>query len=138
MKRARGFSLLELIVVMVIAAILAALAIPRFTDSETRASWYQEQVKAGIRYAQRQAVAQRRVVFVDVQPGQLRLCYDAACASALTQLASGAPYVLEAPANAALAPAGVFSFDALGQSAGYGMTVGGRAITVNAGTGYVE
>ena len=138
MKRERGFSLLELIVVMVIGAILAALAIPRFTDAETRASWYQEQIKAGIRYAQRQAVAQRRTVFVDVQAGQLRLCYDAGCTTALTQFASGAPYVLEAPANVALAPVGVFSFDALGQSAGYGMTVGGHAITVHSGTGYVE
>ena len=138
MRRAAGFSLLELVVVIVIVAILAALAIPRFTDSETRASWYQEQVKAGIRYAQRQAVAQRRAVFVEVQASQVRLCYDAGCGTALTQLADGAPYVLQAPAGVTLAPVGIFSFDALGQTAGYGVSVGGHAITVNAGTGYVQ
>lgn len=138
MKRAPGFSLLELVVVIVIVAILAALAVPRFTDQETKASWYQEQVKAGIRYAQRQAVAQRRMVFVEVQAGQLRVCYDAGCGTVLTQIASGAPYVLEAPSGVVLAPGGMFSFDALGQSTGYAMTVGGHAITVNAGTGYVQ
>ncbi|HWA36930.1 MAG TPA: GspH/FimT family pseudopilin [Burkholderiales bacterium] len=143
MSRARGFSLLELVVVIVIAAILAALAIPRFTDSESRTGWYHEQVKAGIRYAQRQAVAQRRPVFVDVASSQITLCYSLSAGTCdagarLQQLASGQPYVLEAPDGVTLAPTGVFSFDALGQSGGYGLAVGGRAITVNAGTGYVE
>lgn len=143
MTRSRGFSLMELVVVIVIAAILAALAIPRFTDSESRAGWYQEQVKAGIRYAQRQAVAQRRVVFVDIGSSQVTLCYALSSGTCdagarLTQLANGQPYVLEAPGGVTLAPTGVFSFDALGQSGGYSLAVGGRSITVNAGTGYVE
>jgi prepilin-type N-terminal cleavage/methylation domain-containing protein len=80
MNRPWGFSLIELVVVIVIAAILAALAIPRFTDSESKATWFHEQVKAGVRYAQRQAVAQRRCVFVSVSAAQLQLFYgDAAC-----------------------------------------------------------
>ena len=143
MSARRGFSLIELVVVLVIAAILAALALPSFTDSETRAVWYQEQVKAGIRYAQRQAVAQRRLVYVEVQASRLRLCYAlnaGACdAAALLLQPAGGTYEIDAPnATVTLAPPGVFSFDALGQSAGYGLTVGGHPITVHAVTGHVQ
>jgi MSHA pilin protein MshC len=143
MIRARGFSLIELVVVMVIVSILAALMWPRLRDGEIRGGWYQEQVKAGIRYAQRQAVAQRRSVFVEVQASQVVLCYALASgvcdgATVLPQFANGQPYVLEAPAGLLLSPTGVFAFDALGQTAGFGISVGGRPITVNAGTGYVE
>src|SRR5712672_1349721 len=79
--KACGFSLIELIVVMVIAAILAALAIPRFTDSESKATWYHEQVMAAVRYAQRQAVAQHRNIYVCVTTNtSVSVSYDPACA----------------------------------------------------------
>src|SRR5258706_16375780 len=80
--KARGFSLIELVVVMVIAAILAALAIPMFTDSESKATWYVEQVKAAVRFAQRQAVAQHRSVFVCVSGSAVSLGYDLSCTGA--------------------------------------------------------
>jgi MSHA pilin protein MshC len=141
MNRPWGFSLIELVVVMVIAAILAALAIPRFTDSESKATWFHEQVKAGVRYAQRQAVAQRRCVFVSVSAAQLQLFYgDAACgitATPLTQLTTGAPYVLDAPTGVVMSAAN-FSFNGLGQpSPGVTFNVGGKPVTVTTETGYV-
>jgi len=40
----------------VVPAILAALTIPAFTDAQSKATWFHEQVKGGVRYAQRQAV----------------------------------------------------------------------------------
>jgi len=140
MSARSGFSLVELVVVLVIVAILAALAIPRLTDSETRASWYVDQVRAGLRHAQRQAVAQRRNVYVEVLPGQLRLCYDAGCSTVLTQLADGQPYVLPAPSEVSLVTMPVFWFDALGrpQPGGQSIVVNGSAITVQAETGYVQ
>jgi MSHA pilin protein MshC len=135
-----GFSLVELVVVIVITVIVAALVVPRMLDRDIRAGWYQEQVTAAIRYAQRQAVAQRRQVFVDVQGAQVSLCYSAACGgTTLIQIANGAPYVLEAPSGVALSPVGVFSFDALGRpSAGQVISVAGQTITVHAETGYVQ
>lgn len=142
MNRPQGFSLIELIVVMVIAGILAALAIPRFTDSESKAAWFHEQVKAAVRYAQRQAVAQRRCVFVSVTAAQVQLAYgDAGCANPatpLTQITTGVAYELNAPTGVAMDPV-VFSFDGLGRPSGAVLTfdVAGRPVTVTAETGYV-
>jgi MSHA pilin protein MshC len=136
-ESARGFSLVELVVVLVIAAILAALVLPRLRDTEINATWFQEEAKAAVRYAQRQAVAQRRSVFVAVTASQLRLCYDAGCATPLLRLADGAAYVLDAPSGVTLDPAVTFSFNGLGRSAGASFSVGGQTVTVTAETGHV-
>ena len=145
MNRTRGFSLTELVVVMVIAGIFAAIAIPRFTDSESRANWYGEQVKAGVRYAQRQAVAQRRNVFVEqITPGQVALCYAAGCAGGtrLTQLTTGQDYILTAPTGVAIVEqtgALPLSFNGLGRpNQALVLNIAGSTITVNAETGYVQ
>lgn len=143
-SRARGFTLAELVTVIVIAAILAAIAIPQFNQPEIDAAWFHEQARSTVRYAQRTAIAQRRCIFVSVAPPQLRLFYgDSNCAitgSAVADLASGQAVVLAAPASVALGAApNPFSFNGLGQpSAAATVTVGARTITVNAETGYVQ
>ena len=135
----RGFSMLELVVVLVIVGVLAAIFVPRFTQPEIDATWYHEQVKAGVRYAQRQAVAQRRSVFVRVQPATLELCYDAGCAAPITHITTGAAYVLTAPSGVTLSPSTTFSFNGLGQpSAALTLNIGGHLLNVTAETGYVR
>jgi MSHA pilin protein MshC len=144
LRRARGYSLAELVIVIVIAAILAAIAIPQYNKPETDATWYHEQVRSAVRYAQRTAVAQRRCVFVQVVGAQVRLFYgDASCAITATpvvQLWDGNPYALTAPTGLVLAAApNPFRFNGLGQpSGGATVTVGARTVTVNAETGYVQ
>ena len=143
-KASLGFSLMELIVVIVIAAILAAIAIPMFNPREIDATWFHEQVRSGVRYAQRTAVAQRRCVFVSVTPTQLSLLYgDASCAITATpvrNLASNQPFILDAPTGVSLSAApNPFSFNGLGQpSAAATVSVAGKSVVVNAETGYVQ
>jgi len=138
MNRTGGFSLMELVVVIVLAGILSALAIPRFTNTESSATWYSEQVKAAVRYAQRQAVAQRRNVYVCIAVTSVSLTYDAACSTALAQPGTSAPYSLPAPSGASLA-ATTFWFNSLGQpSSAQSLNIAGHAITVEAETGYVH
>lgn len=141
-----GYTLIELVTVIAIAAILAALTIPLFNQTQIDSSWFREQVKAAIRYAQRQAVAQRRCVFVSVSASQVALHYgDSSCAitgTPLTNISTGAAYVVQAPADVtASASVSPFSFNALGQpgpSGGVTVTVGGGSIVVAGETGYVQ
>jgi MSHA pilin protein MshC len=143
-RHASGFTLAELVIVIVIAAILAAIAIPQFNLREIDAAWFHEQVRSGVRYAQRTAVAQRRCVFVSVTASQVSLLYgDPACAitaTPVTDLATNQAFVLTAPTGVTLGAApNPFSFNGLGQpSAAASVTVDGKTVTVNAESGYVQ
>lgn len=137
---ARGYSLIELVVVLVVAGILAAIAMPQFNQPQIDASWYQEQAKAALRYAQRQAVAQHRTVYVFVAASSIELCFAATnpcpAGSGLPDMTTGNPYKINAPGGVSLVPL-AFSFNPLGQpSAGAPFTVG--TVTVEAETGYVH
>lgn len=140
----QGFTLAELVIVIVIAAILAAIAIPQFNLREIDNAWFHEQVRSGVRYAQRTAVAQRRCVFVSVTPAQLSLFYgDSSCAmtaNPVRELATDQAFVLDAPTGVALGAApNPLRFNGLGQpGAAATVTVGTKAVTVAAETGYVQ
>jgi MSHA pilin protein MshC len=143
-RHARGFTLAELVIVMVIAGIVAAITIPMFNQPQIDAAWYYEQVRSAVRHAQRTAVAQRRPVYVvlEASPTRLSLCYDAGCGAGtrLTQPGSTDTFEVVAPSGVALGvSASPLSFNGLGQpSSGATLTVGPRMITVNAETGYVQ
>jgi len=144
LRRTQGFTLAELAIVIVIAAILAAIVIPQFNIRGIDEAWFQDQVRSGVRYGQRTAVAQRRCVFVSVAPTQLGLFYgNSSCAITATpvkDLVTDQPYVVNAPTGITLTAApNPFSFNGLGQpSAAATIGVAGKTVTVNAESGYVQ
>lgn len=82
--RTCGFTMVELIAVIMIAGILVAFAVPRFIQSETfDARSFTDQNLNMMRYAQKLAIAQNRPVFVLLNSGSgtgsIALCFNAAC-----------------------------------------------------------
>ena len=143
-RDARGFTLTELVVVMVIAAILSAFAISRINTTSFNTEGYANQVAAMVRYAQKLAVSQRRTVFVVTTASNIKLCYtDATCASPVREPPGTDDFSHNAPSGVSLSVASI-SFDALGKpNAGGSITVTAsgetpRTITIEAETGYVH
>ncbi|MDP2787775.1 MAG: type II secretion system protein [Pseudomonadota bacterium] len=145
---AKGFTLVELIGVIAIAGILAAVAAPRFFNTATFASRGYFDAAAGfLRYAQKLAIARHGNVAVLVNTSGLTLC------SVTTSPCPVASQILGPDGNTpfqALVPNGVslagsvasFSFDAQGRpNTAAILTITGdqtRTLTVEAETGYVH
>lgn len=128
-----GFSLVELVATLIVIGILAAFAVPRFVDRtgfESRG--FYDQAQGLVRYAQKIAIAQRQSapkgpLYVVIAATSISICYDAACAAAVTDPISGAALVLNAPAGVTLAPVTTFSFAGSGAPS----TAAQLAINVN-------
>ena len=145
-RRRAGFTLTELVMVIIIASILAAFAVARINTASFDTEGYANRAAAMVRYAQRLAISQRRTVAVVVTagtPGTLRLCYtDMACSGGDVREPPGTQ-AFQHTSKAGIAVAGSsFTFDALGRpSAGGNITVTGdgtKTITIAAETGYVQ
>lgn len=79
-SRAAGFTLVELVVIIVIAGILGAVVTARFVGRggfESRG--YFDEAITVVRLAQKTAIAQRRNVIVVVTVDRIAVCYVAAC-----------------------------------------------------------
>lgn len=137
-----GFTLTELVIVMVIVTILSALAISRINTQSFDTEGFANRATAMVRYAQKLAISQRRTVVVVTTASNIRLCYtDAACASAVHEPPGTDPFSYNAPSGVSLSATTV-SFNGLGRpAAGARITVTGdvaRTITIEAETGYVH
>jgi MSHA pilin protein MshC len=81
-RPANGFTLVELIVTMVVAGIIAAVAIPRFADQQGfQSRAFFEQAQEAIKFSQKAAIAQRKRVFITIAAASVQACYVAACGS---------------------------------------------------------
>ena len=82
-QRAHGFTIVELVTVMVILGLLAAVAMPRFFQKDSfDARSFADQNVSMLRYAQKLAIAQNRPVFVLLNGSRIALCFSAACDAA--------------------------------------------------------
>jgi MSHA pilin protein MshC len=146
LKQSTGFTLIELVMVIVILSILSITVIPKFFDNSVfQARGFADQVLATLRYAQKTAIAQHRLVCVILTATSVTLTIansnsDTSCSLALN-LPDRANNVLIAPSGITLNPATIISFNALGQAnTSASITISGvaTAITVEAETGYVH
>ncbi|MBC7454546.1 MAG: prepilin-type N-terminal cleavage/methylation domain-containing protein [Massilia sp.] len=150
---AAGFTLVELMVVLVMTGILGAVAAPRFFGRQVfDARGFFDQTAAMLRYGQATAIAQRRDVFVNLDAGSGTICLsyvaDATCsnvANALINPADQHHFLKTAPDGTAFDASASFAFSALGRPAPnitrlLGMRAGGitRTIIVEQETGYVH
>ena len=151
-SRHAGFTLVELIVVLIIAGILLATAAPRFmggTGFEERA--FRDDTLAALRYAQKSAIAARRTTCAAITPTSVTVSISTAfnaatCAGGLTLIGpDDKPVVVTARGGAAFSPVpGSVIFDAGGRpivgagTLSFAGLPAALALTVEAETGHVH
>lgn len=139
----RGFTTIELVIVLVLTALLATLAVPRLTDRVAlQERGARDQLRTMIAHSRRMAMTQQREVCVLTTPVQARAVYANAggClgASPLRDPAGNVAYRIDMPPGVVLGGAALLHFNARGQpvpAADQTLTVGTLAITVYRETG---
>lgn len=153
---AAGFTLIELVMVMIVLGVLAFVAIPKLSgSSEFRAAAFREEVRAALRYAQKSAVSHRRLVCAQLTASTVTLTIAdanpaAACGSttlmgpdgnsAYASSLDAANVMLSPTGTLYFQPSGMVTADAAGATpSDYSVTVTGMAaISVQGATGYVN
>lgn len=155
-----GFTLIELISVIVITGILSFAVIRSLSRTTFDARGYADQVASMLRFAQKEAIAKRRSVCVNIATNatsgssNVTLSFATAAATSCDPVAANntalpspsgdASFSRDAPDGIALAPLpNNFAFDPLGRpTAAQSITVSGDVspltITVESETGYVH
>jgi prepilin-type N-terminal cleavage/methylation domain-containing protein len=152
----RGFTFPELVMVIVIVGVLAAVAIPKFDGlSGTRSESWRDELSAGLRYAHQTAISHRRLVCATVSGGQLTLSIAAAnpasaCGSTLASPNGSSSFTTTTTSTVTpsfgstlyFQPSGRVSTDGAGTgvSTSYTVTIAGAStpVLVYGETGHVE
>lgn len=162
----RGFTLIELIMVIVLAGVLAIVVLPTFNNAALPERGFHDAVWSAVSHARRTAVASRHFTCVTVTAGTGNAATVAVtrdlsdpdglaavnCTAAVPlpapDAACGATNRVCAPANVTLGGTGALIFDPLGRlvtapgavaGAAAAITVSGQPnITVQPETGYVQ
>ncbi|MBI5007030.1 MAG: prepilin-type N-terminal cleavage/methylation domain-containing protein [Nitrosomonadales bacterium] len=131
--RQRGFTLVELVTVIVILGVVSAVVLPRFFDNdvfESRAA--ADRVKSALRYGQKLAIAAHAPVTVSISAAADPECGTEVAGGVLgCQIEDGVTVNRTLPWTV--------TFDAMGRpGAADSITVGTTAISIAAETGYVS
>ena len=152
LARARGFTLVELVIVMTVIGILAVTLGPRFfTQSVFSQRGYADELASALRFTQKAAVSSgcpaqltlTSTTYVASQQAASGNTCNTSDTSWSTPVlgADGAAIQGSAPASATVSPPGTFQFDDQGRltsNPGTTLTIGARTITIVPGTGFVQ
>lgn len=147
----RGFTLTEVILVLVLMSVLAVIAIPRWQASGFDAAYFHEEVVVSLRYAQRQAVISGCAVAAELQDNTITLTYQAiedighsSCATTpLPHPHRGGDYILTAPRGHSLDSLSLYfhpdgrAYDDSAKLLETTFSVAGRTVTIES-SGYVH
>jgi len=143
MHPSRGYTLVELMVVMAVIGVLASVAATRTTErSALQTRGFVEELRALLRHSRALAVAQQRDVCVLLTPTQAAAVYDrgTGCdpARPVARPGNQDPFVITLPPGVALGGVSQVHFNTAGQpvpNQNQVITVGAQTLTVSRETG---
>jgi MSHA pilin protein MshC len=144
-KATAGFTLPELVAVLVLMSVLAVVALPRLWGSTFDQLTFYDDTLTALRYAQRTAVTHQRTVCATFTATQLTLTYasvygSTVCDQPLVRPGGTTQYQITAASGTSYTAASTFRFDRVGIP-NINQTItfsGGQTLIVEAGTGYVH
>ena len=153
-RRPRGFTIMEILVVIVVLGVVASMALPRLQDRQAEHELaVRDNLRQMLRLARQLAVARQtqQGVCLTIGPTQLALVHATAagCNGAALVVPGGTGgHVFDLPPGTAVTGSGFVRFDAAGQpmnlagtaalNANLTLTIGNLAVTVQRQTGFVN
>lgn len=141
MKQKRGFTLIELVMVILITGILSVFLMPKasfFNNMDSAAA--ADKISSILSTAQKNAIASRRTIWIVTTASSLKACYNASCTQPVTGIGGDAISMSSPTGTGIVTSNSSFTFDGLGRpnaTANVVITYFGRTVTVEQETGLI-
>lgn len=150
-QQVRGYTMVELITVMVVLGIVSAVALPRLMGNSMAGPAFRDELVSALRYAQKTAVSHRRLVCATVAANAVTLSIASASGSNVcntplplpdgsTSYTSKDSAITATSSTLFFQAAGTITSDGAGAATTSGSiaVTGQTAIAIQGATGYVE